>query len=165
MDTDSANTETTPLEAAAPAKTGRPPFKRVVTSAVKLILLQNEPKSVVRGKFEFRITRNGKIVITRSMADFQSFKSHIEIQNLSYHSFFPKFEKPIKEAIRHLPHNTPAEDISDGLVSLGLDDVSIKQMTATRRSPPEDSKFIYLPLFLINAVDSKVPESFRLSTL
>jgi hypothetical protein len=51
--------------------------------------------------------------------------------------------------IRHLPHNTPAEDISDGLVSLGFDVVSVKQMTATRGSPPEESKIINLSLFLV----------------
>jgi hypothetical protein len=121
MDTDTANTETTPLEAAAPAKTGRPPFKRVVTSAVKLILLQNQLESVVGENFEFRSTRNGTSVITRSMADLQSVKSHIEIQNLSYHSFFPNSEKPIKAVVRHLSQNTPAEDISDSLVSVSLD--------------------------------------------
>jgi membrane protein required for colicin V production len=36
-------------------------------------------------------------------------------------SYFPKHEKPIKAVIRHLPSNTPALDISDGLVSLGFD--------------------------------------------
>jgi hypothetical protein len=50
--------------------------------------------------------------------------------------------------IRHLPHNTHSEDIADGLVSLGFDVVSVKQMTATRRSTPEESKIINLPLFL-----------------
>jgi hypothetical protein len=47
-------------------------------------------------------------------------------------SFFPKSKKPIKAVIRHLLHKIPAEDISDGLVSLGFDVVSVKQMTATR---------------------------------
>jgi hypothetical protein len=63
-------------------------------------------------------------------------KYHFDSQNLSHYSF-PKSQKPIKVVIRHLPHNTPAEDISDGLVSLGFGVVSVKQMTATRRSPPE----------------------------
>jgi hypothetical protein len=81
------------------------------------------------------------------MADFQSIKSHFDTQNLSYCSFFPKSEKPIKVVIHHLPPNAPAEDISDGLVSLVFDVVSIKQMTATRRSPLEESKIINLPCF------------------
>jgi hypothetical protein len=83
------------------------------------------------------------------MADFQSVKSHFDAHNLSYYTFYPKSEKPVKAVIRHLPHNTPAEDISDGLVSLGFDVISVKQMTATRRSPPDESTSIKLPLFLI----------------
>jgi hypothetical protein len=50
----------------------------------------------------------------------------------------------MKVVIGHLPHNTPAEDISDALVSLGFDVISVKQMTATRRSHPEESKTISL---------------------
>jgi hypothetical protein len=52
--------------------------------------------------------------------------------------FYAKSKKPMKAVIRHLSHNTPAEDISDGLVSLGFDGISVKQMTATRRSPHEE---------------------------
>jgi hypothetical protein len=55
----------------------------------------------------------------------------------------------MKAVIRHLPHNTPAEDISDGLVSFGFDVISVKQMTATRRSPSDGSITINLPRFLI----------------
>jgi hypothetical protein len=76
-------------------------------------------------------------------------KSHFDSQKLSYSSFFPKSEKPIKAVIRHLPHNTPAEDISDCLVSLGFHVVSVKQMTATRRSLPVESEIINLPLFFV----------------
>jgi hypothetical protein len=71
------------------------------------------------------------------MADFVSVKSHLYASNLSYYSFYPKSEKPVKAVISHLPYNTPAEDIYDGLVSLGFDVIKVKQMTATRRSPPE----------------------------
>jgi hypothetical protein len=100
------------------------------------------------------------------MADFQSVKSHFDSQNLSHYSFFPKSEKPVKAAIRHLSHNTPAEDISDGLVSLGFDVVSVKQMTAIRRSPPEESKIINLSLFLVTlSRTAKSQEIFRLSSL
>jgi hypothetical protein len=52
----------------------------------------------------------------------------------------------MKALIRHLPHNTLAEDISDGLVSLGFDVISVKQMTAIRRSPSDGSPTINLPL-------------------
>jgi hypothetical protein len=67
--------------------------------------------------FEFRSTRNGTRDITRGVADFQSVKSHFDTNNVSYYSFYPKSEKPIRAAIRHLPHNTRAENMSDGLVS------------------------------------------------
>jgi hypothetical protein len=54
-----------------------------------------------------------------------------------------------KAVMRHLPHNTPAEYISDGLVSLGFHVISVKQMTATCQSPSYGSTTINLPLFLI----------------
>jgi hypothetical protein len=71
------------------------------------------------------------------MADFQSIKSHFDANNLSYYLFSLKSEKPMKAVIRHLPLNTPAEDISDRLLSLGFDVISVKQVTATHRSSPE----------------------------
>jgi hypothetical protein len=99
------------------------------------------------------------------MADFQSVKWHFDSQKLPYYSF-PKYEKPIKAVIRHLPQITPAEDISDGLVSLGIDVVNVKQMTATRRSHPEESKIIYLPLFLVTLPrTAKYQENLRLSRI
>jgi hypothetical protein len=81
---------------------------------------------VVAENFEFRSTRNGTRVITKGLADFQSVKSLFNSQRLSYYTFFPKSEKPIKAVIHHLPLNTPAEAISDGLVNLGFDVVSAK---------------------------------------
>jgi hypothetical protein len=61
----------------------------------------------------------------------------------------------MKVVICHLPHNTPAEDISDGLVSLGFDIISIKQMTATSRSPPKESKTTNLPFSLPRTAKSQ----------
>jgi hypothetical protein len=141
MDMDSTNTESSPCEATAPAKTDRP--------VVNLIQLKKQLKGVVSENFQFHSTRNGTRVIMRSMVNFHSGKSHIDRQNLSYYSVFPKSEKPIKAVIRHLPQNIPAEDIVDGPVSLGFDVVSVKQKTATCRSPPEESKIINLPPFLV----------------
>jgi hypothetical protein len=102
MDTDSANTEATRREAAAPPKTGKPP-PIFLTFAVKLILLQKQLIGVVSENFEFLSTSNGTRVITRSMANFQSVRSHFDSQNLCYYSFFPKSEKPIKSVIRNIP--------------------------------------------------------------
>jgi hypothetical protein len=116
---------------------------------------------VVAENFEFRSTRNGTRVITKSLADFQSVKCLFNSQRLSYYTFFPKSEKPIKAVIRHLPLNTPAEDISDGLMNLGFDIVSIKQMTTTRRSSPDDPKnYKPAPLPRDLAQDRKIPRNF-----
>jgi hypothetical protein len=67
------------------------------------------------------------------MAEFQSVKSHFDTNNLSHYLFCPKSENPMKAVIRHLPHITPAEDISDGLVSLSFDVITGKRMTTARR--------------------------------
>jgi hypothetical protein len=98
------------------------------------------------------------VIITRSIVDFQSVKSHFDTNNLSYYSFYPKSENPMKAVIRHLPQNIIAEDISDGLGSLGFDVISVKQMTAIRRSPPEGSKITILPLFLITLGGRRNPK-------
>jgi hypothetical protein len=67
------------------------------------------------------------------MADLSAIRKHLDNNNLSYFTFFPKSEKPMKAVIRHLPTNTPAQDISDGLVDLGFDIISVKQMSTSRR--------------------------------
>jgi hypothetical protein len=127
--------------------------------------LQKELKIVVKENFEFRSTRNGTRVIKRSIGEFQSVKSHFDAHNFAYYSFYPKSEKPMKAVIRHLPHNTPAEDISDGLVSLGFDIISVKQMTATHRSPSDGSTTINLPPLPNNlAEDDKIPGNFSTVT-
>jgi hypothetical protein len=100
------------------------------------------------------------------MADFLAIKSYFEGNNLSFFTFHPKSEKPIKAVIRHLPINTPAEDICDGLVSLGFDVVNVKQMTTTRRSPPEVPKISNLPLFLVTLPrTAKSQQIFQLPSL
>jgi hypothetical protein len=72
-----------------------------------LIQLQKRLKNVAKEDFEFRNTRSGTRVITRSMADFLAVKSRFEGNNLSFFTFYHKSEKPIKAVIRHLPINTP----------------------------------------------------------
>jgi hypothetical protein len=145
MDTDATSMETANTQEKAPAgKAGIPP-PIILTTPTNLIQLQKQLKDVVAETFEFRHTRNGTRVLTKSLADFQSVKSYFDQRQLFYFSFFPKSEKLIKA----LPINIPAEDISDGLVSLGLDVISVKQMTTTRRSAPDDPKSSNLPLFLI----------------
>jgi hypothetical protein len=165
MDTDSSGSETIPQEEAVPAKTCRPP-PIILTSATNLIQLQKQLKNVVKEDFEFRNTRNGTKVITRGMVDFLAIKSHFEGNNLFFFTFYPKSDKPIKAVIRHQPQNTPAEDICDGLVSLGFDVVSVKLMTTTLWSAPEESKTINLPRFLVTLRrTAKSQEIFHLPSL
>jgi hypothetical protein len=97
------------------------------------------------------------------MADYSAITTYLEKTKLFYFTFFPKSDKPIKTVIRQLPLNTPAEDISDGLVSLGFDVISVKQMTTIRRTPSEGSPTTNLPLFLITL--SKTPKSQELFQL
>jgi hypothetical protein len=137
MDADAADAEATTHEA-VPGKAGRPP-SIILTAKINLIQLQKQLKDVVKADFEFRNTRNGTRVITKGVADFEAVKSHLSNNNLSCFSFFPKFEKPIIAVIRHLPPDTPAEDICEGLANLGFDVLSVKQMSTTRR-PSSDER-------------------------
>jgi hypothetical protein len=165
MDTDSSGMEAKTEEEAVPEKTCRPP-PIILTSSANIIQLQKQLKSVVKGDFEFRSTRNGTRVVTKGMADFEAVKSYFTNNNLSFYSFFPKFQKPIKAVIRHLPPNTLAEDISDGLVNRRFDVISVKQMTSNRRSSSEGVTTRNFPLFLITL--SRTAEShgiFKLPSL
>jgi hypothetical protein len=54
------------------------------------------------------------------MADYSAMKSYLGKNNLQYFTFSRNSEKPIKAAIRHLPPDTPAEDISNSLENLGF---------------------------------------------
>jgi hypothetical protein len=125
MDTDAPVTVSNPTEAAAPEKSSRqPPI--VLTSAANLIQLQKQLKGVANQQFEFRSTRNGTRVVTKDMVDYRAVKTYFDRKSLNYFTIFPKSDIPIKAVLRHLPSNTPAQDISDGLVNLGFDIISVK---------------------------------------
>jgi hypothetical protein len=111
--------------------------------------LQRQIRDIVKGNFEFRNTRSGTRIVTKEMEDFSAIKKHLESKNLSYFTYFPKSEKPIKAVIYHLPSNNPAQDISDRLMDLGFDFISVKQMSSTRRSPSQGT----------------LPQNFRLTAL
>jgi hypothetical protein len=114
------------------------------------------------GQLEFR--RYGTRVVTKGMADFSAIKEHFNSQNLNYFTFFPKSLKPMKAVIRHLPGNTHAEEIYGGLVELGFDIISVKQMSTIRRS--QGSESINIPLFHITIPRSeKSHEIFKLTSL
>jgi hypothetical protein len=165
VDTEASNTEEGPQEEATPGKTGRPP-PIVIIATVNLLQLQKHIKSVVKENFEFRNTRNGSRIITKTLGDFAAVKSYLETHNLHYFTFYPKSLKPIKALIRHLPLNTPAQDISDRLMDLGFDIISVKNMLTTHRSPSEGTLSKNLPLFLITLPrTAKAQEIFRLTAL
>jgi hypothetical protein len=119
MDTDALVAETSTDEASAPSKAARPP-PIILTSAANLIQLQKKLKGVARQSFELRNTRSGTRVVTKDMVDYKAVKEYFNQNSLAYFTFFPKSEKPVKAVLRHLPGNTPAKDISDGLVDLAL---------------------------------------------
>jgi hypothetical protein len=60
------------------------------------------------------------------MLDFSAIRSHFETNNLPYFTFYPTSQEPKRTMIRHLPVSTPAKDISDGLVNLAFDVISVK---------------------------------------
>jgi hypothetical protein len=105
MDTEPYGSESTPREETVPAKTCKTP-PSILTSAANLIQMLKQMKNVVKKDFVFRNNRSGTRDITRSMADFLAVKSNFEGNNLSFYTFFPKPETPIKAVIRYLPLNT-----------------------------------------------------------
>jgi hypothetical protein len=99
------------------------------------------------------------------MVDYQSVKGHFEANNLLYYTFYPKSERPIKAAIRYLPLNTPARDIAEGLIDLGFEVISVRQMSTASRSP-EGTTSITLPLFLVTLPrTTESQDFFKLSNL
>jgi hypothetical protein len=165
MDTDSSGAKATAHEEAVPCKGSRlPPI--ILTSETNLIQLQKQLKSVVKENFEFRSTQNRTRVITRDVVDFRVVKSHFSNSNLSYYSFYLKSQKPIKAVICRLPPSTPAEDISDRLVNLVFDVISLKQMTGTRQSPSGETTTRNLLVFLVTLPRvAKSQEMFNLPSL
>jgi hypothetical protein len=145
METDTWGAEATTLQEAVPGTAGRP-SPIVLTSSTNLIQLQKQLKNVAKDDFEFRNTKNGTRAITKEHDGFRSRQILLFNSTCHFTPFFPKSLKPVKAVLRRLPLNTLAEDISDGLINLGFDVVSVKQMT-TRRLSSEGTR--NLPLFLI----------------
>jgi hypothetical protein len=123
---------------------GRPP-PIVSTTPANLLQLQKHIKGLVKGNFKFRSTRNGTRVVTLEMAEYSAVRALFDGRKMSYYTFHPKSEKPIKDVIRHLPIETPAEDITNGLTELGFSVMSVRQLTTNRRYIEGDTQ--KLPLF------------------
>jgi hypothetical protein len=107
--------------------------------------LQKELKNVVKNDFEFCSTRNGTMVITKGIGGFEAVKSHFTNNNLSYYSYFPKSQKPVKAVIRHLPPNNPQRTFMKDWCPWALTLLA----SSTRRSPSDETTAIPLPLFFI----------------
>jgi hypothetical protein len=82
----------------------------------------------------------------KGMADFSAISSYFESNNFPYFNFYPKSQKPIEAVICHLPYTTPDEDITDGLVNLESDVISIIQKSATHQSPAEGTTTVNISL-------------------
>jgi hypothetical protein len=80
---------------ASTSQAGRP-TPIVPTSQVNLKQLQGQLKGLLKGNFEFCNTRNGTRIVTKEMADFSTIRSHFESNNLTYFTFHPKSQKPMK---------------------------------------------------------------------
>jgi hypothetical protein len=122
--------------------------------------LQNEIKGLVKGKFEFRNTCNRNRVVTRKTADYSDIRADFDVdgRNLSYYTHHLKSGKPVKAVIRHLPSDTPAEDISNGLQELGFRVLSVRQMTTNHRSSEGQTQ--KLPLFLVTLLNTQSLQIF-----
>jgi hypothetical protein len=83
------------------------------------------------------------------MADYSAIIHYLDCQLLNHYTFFPKSEKPIKAVLRHLLTDTPAEDISNALVELDYDIISVKQMTSSKNIRDGGTQVTNLPLFLV----------------
>jgi hypothetical protein len=127
-----ADTTTERQQHQAPSSQAGKPPPIVLTSQANLMQLRRQLKGLMKGNFEYRSTRNGTRVVTKETANFSDTRSHFEINNLPYFTFYLKSQKPINPVIRHLTLSTPTEDISDGLVNFGFDVISGKEMSTTR---------------------------------
>jgi hypothetical protein len=87
--------------------------------------------------------------VSMELADYLVISHYLDCQHLYYYTFFPKSEKPIKAVIRHLLADTLAEDISNALVVLGFDIISVKQMTSRKNIRDAGTQITNLPLFLV----------------
>jgi hypothetical protein len=145
-------------------KPGRPP--PTMTSTTNLIRLQSYLKEQVKGEYEFRNTPHRTCVIAKEMTDYSAMRSYAEKNNLHYFTSYQNSEKPIKAIIRHLPPDTPAEDMSYRHEDLGFNVINVSQMTATRRAPNGQTQVESLPLFLVTLKRNITSqEIFKLNSL
>jgi hypothetical protein len=148
-----------------PKYSGRPP-PIVVTTSINLIKTQKEIKPKLKGDFTLRNTKNGTRLTTKNMDDYSILKQYLEQNETPYYTFHPKGERPIKAVIRHLPGETPAEDIANELLALGYKVHNVRQMTTTRQQAEGGRQTQALPLFLVTLErEEKSQQIFKLTHL
>jgi hypothetical protein len=60
------------------------------------------------------------------MADSSAMKTYLEKNNLYCFTFSPNSEKFVKAVIRHFLPDTPAKNISNGIVDLGFSVINVR---------------------------------------
>jgi hypothetical protein len=100
------------------------------------------------------------------MADYSAMKFYREKNNLHYFTFSLNSEKPMKPVIRHLPPDTPGEDISNSLEDLDFTVINVRQMTVIRRVPNEQPHVETFALFLVTLTRNiKSQNIYKLNSL
>jgi hypothetical protein len=165
MDAETTGVENALPEQEARRKSGRPP-PVIMTSTTNLIRHQSDLKYHVKGEYELRNIRNGTRIITKEMAGYSAMKCYMDKNNIQYFTFSANPEKAIKAVIRHLPPDTPAEDISISLEDLSFNAINVMQMIVTRRAPNGQTHVDPLPPSLVTLTRSiKSQEIFKLNSL
>jgi hypothetical protein len=91
-------------------------------------------------------------------------KPYLEKNNLQYFTLSPNSEKSIKAVIRHFPPDTSAEDISKSLRGLGVNIVSVSQLTTNGRAPNGQTHLENLSLHVTLTRNVKSQEIFKLNS-
>jgi hypothetical protein len=142
---------------------GRPP-PTILTTAVSLLRFQGEKKTFMNGTFEFRTIRSGMKVVTSEMPGYSAIMRHLNDHNVLFYTSHPKSMKPMKAVIRQLPGDTPAEDKSNELMTMGFSVISVRQMKVTRPQPKGSHHTFSIPLFLVTLIrNGKALEIFKIS--
>jgi len=108
-----------------------------------------EVTTVMKDTFEFRTNRNGFKADANDMADYSTIKSHLDAHKIPYYAFHPKLLKPVKAVIQQLTEDTPAEDITNELVTLG------RQMTATPPHHQGGRQTFTIPSFFVTSLETR----------
>jgi hypothetical protein len=89
-----------------PKAAGRPP-PVIITVSLNLLKFQGELKTMIKGTFELRTTRNRMQVVTKDMADYLALMRYLDASKIPYYTFHPKSVKSVKAVIHHLPGAHP----------------------------------------------------------